>query len=117
MKRLLIIATTTIALGLAGLLGVQTGAAPVFIRGGTPAGGGGGTTGTAYACDGGGSGVCADFSSGQTFVQWPDVLSAGVTDYTKRYRVVRSNAPINSGNFTSATVIGNYDLPNSGQLM
>jgi hypothetical protein len=69
-----------------------------FKRGGSPSGG---ATGSASACDGASTGVCADFADGQTFVQWPDVLNTGVTDYNKRYRVYRSTAALNSGNCTS----------------
>lgn len=113
MKRIATALVATLALGVTGAA-----ANPPFTRGGVGVGGGsGGTLGPAYACDALGSGVCADYSNGQTFIQWPDVQSAGVTDYTKRYRVVRSTAPITAGNFASATVIANYDLPNSGQLM
>lgn len=84
------------------------------------------TTGAAFACDAAGTGVCADHSGGRTFVQWPDTRVAGTcdlatgtycTDYTKRYRVVRSIAgPVTASNYGGAVVIGSYDLPNSGQL-
>jgi hypothetical protein len=86
-----------------------------FKRGGSPSGGG--TSGTAFACDVASTGVCADFANGQTFVQWPDVRSVGVSDYAKRYRVYRSTSALNSGNCTSATEIGKFILPNYGQLV
>jgi hypothetical protein len=107
-RRSLILAAS-LALGLS-----AASASPIFLRGGSPSGG---ATGSASACDGASTGVCADFADGQTFVQWPDVLNTGVTDYTKRYRVYRSTAALNSGNCTSGTLIGKYHLPNSGQLI
>lgn len=99
-----------------GIAGAQASPLTQF-RGHPTSGGGGGGSGAAYACDAGGSGVCADFSDGQTFVQWPDVLDTGVTDYTKRYRAYRATTARNSGNCTSGTKIASYILPNSGQLI
>ena len=77
-------------------------------------GGGGGGGGVASACDGGSS-VCAQFQSGQTFVTWTD-LDTGAAGNNWRYWVYRSTSPITSGNYASATLIASYVLNNSGQL-
>lgn len=59
--------------------------------------------------------VSAQFQDGQTFVTWPDPHT-GTDGANYRFRVVRSNAPITSGNYGSATVIGRYWPNNSGQM-
>ena len=91
-----------------GLGGAQ--AQLVFKRGGGPGGGG-----SAQSCDGGSS-VCAQFQSGQTFVTWTD-LATGTGGNDWRYTLYRSAAPINSGNYGSATLIASDILNNSGQLV
>jgi len=90
----------------------DTAARPLFLRAGHPSGAGGG----AQACDSGGSGVCAQFQNGQTFVTWDDVGTDGAGGANTRYRVYRSTAPIASGNYTAATLIASYVLNNSAQL-
>ncbi len=86
-------------------------AGPPF-RGGSPSGAGGGG-GSPSACDGGSS-VCASFKDGQTFVTWNDCAADAADGNNCRYRVYRSTSPINSGNYTSATLIASYVLNNSG---
>jgi hypothetical protein len=92
-------------------------AKPLFLSGGHPqgAGGGGEGGGVAQACDGGSS-VCAQFQSGQTFVTWTD-MATGAAGNNWRYSVYRSTSPITSGNYGSATLIASYVLNNSGQLV
>ena len=71
--------------------------------------------GPAEACDGGGSGVCAAFQNGQTFITWID-SATGAAGANFRYRVYRSTSPITSGNYAAATLIASYVINNSGQL-
>jgi hypothetical protein len=109
----------TIALALALALGAGGSAArPLFLKGGQPGpqggGGGGGGGGPSQSCDGGSS-VCAAFQNGQAFITWTDAAS-GAAGANFRYRVYRSTAPIDSGNYASATLIASYILNNSGQL-
>lgn len=72
-------------------------------------------TGGTRACDPGGSGVCAQFQSGQTFVTWKDKAD-GLAGNSWRYKVVRATTPITAGNYTSATEIAGYITNNSAQL-
>jgi hypothetical protein len=53
---------------------------PLFLHGGHPHGAGGGGGGEASACDAGGSGVCAQFQNGQTFITWPDMATGASGD-------------------------------------
>src|SRR4051794_22870265 len=99
------------------LLGLALGlsaadAGQMFMRGGASSGV---PTATASACDGAGTGVCADFANGQTFVQWPDAATAA-PGANFRYRLYRSTSALDAGNCTGATLKAKYILNNSGQL-
>lgn len=87
-------------------------AKPPFSRGGHPAG----ASGVAQACDPAVPDLCAQFQDGQTFVTWTD-LDTGTAGDGYRYKVYRSASPITSGNYGSATNIGDYILNNSAQLV
>ncbi|MGD9613855.1 MAG: hypothetical protein AB7H90_01510 [Alphaproteobacteria bacterium] len=98
------------ALILAALLAVPSAEArPPFLRGGTPAA----ATGSSEAF--GTGGTYAKFQNGQTFVAWPDI-DTGAAGNDWRYKVVRSNAPIDAGNYGAATVIADRVFNNSGLL-
>jgi hypothetical protein len=107
-RRLLAAALLALALAASGAW-----AKPPVLRGGHP--GGGGSGGTVQACDGGSS-VCAQFQNGQSFITWNDP-DTGTAGDNWRAKVYRSLAPITSGNYGAATLIGNYILNNSAQLI
>ena len=108
MRPRFIAASALLCLGVAGAQ-----AKPPFLGGGSPNGAGPG--GSPSACDGGSS-VCASFKDGQTFVTWDDAAT-GASGNSYRYRVYRSTSPINSGNYTGATLIASYILNNSATLL
>ncbi|MGD9614226.1 MAG: hypothetical protein AB7H90_11465 [Alphaproteobacteria bacterium] len=82
----------------------------VFRRGGQPISAGGGAS-EAF----GTGGTYARFQNGQTFVTWPDI-DTGAAGNDWRYKIVRSNAPIDAGNYGAATVIADRQFNNSGML-
>lgn len=102
--RKLIVPALVLGLGVAGAA-----AKPLFLRGGVPNG-----AGSAQAC--GSGGVCAQFQDGQTFVTWTDA-DTDAAGGSFRYRVYRSNAPIDAGNYAGASLIASYVFNNSGQLV
>lgn len=85
-------------------------ARPVFMLGGSPG------PASAPTEDCGTGGVCAKHQNGQTFVTWDDVGTDGAGGASTRYRLYRSTAPIDSGNYASATLIASYIFNNSAQL-